>query len=80
MRKKSIRLPLLGGFQLNNNIHIKLDNFAKAREIITEALKIELKKESLLRNVGFAYFHVEEYEETIRIFKEFHELIIAPFN
>ena len=38
------------------------------------------EKESLLRNLGFAYFHAEEYEETIRVFKKFHELIIALFN
>jgi len=43
-------------------------------------LKIELENESLLRNLGFAYFHAEEYEETIRVFKKFHELIIALFN
>ena len=60
--------------------YIKLDNFAKVIEIITEALKIELENESLLRNLGFTYFHAEEYEETIRVFKKFHELIIALFN
>ncbi len=65
MRKKSIRLTLIGGFQPYSNIHIKLDNFAKAIKIITEALKIELENESLLGNLGFAYFHAEEYEETI---------------
>jgi hypothetical protein len=43
-------------------------------------LKTELEKESLLRNYGFAYFHAEEYEGTIRVFKEFHELIIVLFN
>ena len=40
----------------------------------------DIEKESLLGNLGFAYFHAEEYEETIRVFKEFHELIIALFN
>jgi len=43
-------------------------------------LKIELENESLLRNLGFAYFQAEEYEESIKGFKEFHEFIIALFN
>jgi len=43
-------------------------------------LKFELENQSLLRNVGFAYFQAEEYEESIKGFKEFYELIIAFFK
>jgi len=43
-------------------------------------VKIKVENESFVRNLGYANISPEEYEETIRVFKEFHELIIALFN